>query len=305
MKKIVKIGLILIIAICVTQSVYAAFSCNVMMQANKTKVNKEEDFTVDFNIANIQSKRGVISLGATLEYDKDSLELTKMEGKNGWETPAEGASYNASNGKIVVTRNSLGKNNETVFTLTFKAKKTSKQNPTIVLRNIAVADGTTPAKINLVSQKITVADNTQNPNPEPGKDENQNTNMNTNTNQNTGSNTNGKQDSNVNLKKNTNTKNETNTSPNNNGQTEVDTNQEDNTEINEDTNMVTDSELQENETETENSIDTNPLDDGALPETGNGTIIIFIVLILLIVLIIVIFLVNKKKKRRKSKRMKR
>lgn len=174
MKKIVKLALALCMTILIMGNVYAAFSCNVSVQATKTEVSKEEEFTVDFNLSNIQSERGIISLGATLEYDKDSLELVKMEGKNGWETPTEGSSYNSSNGKIAITRNGLGKEDETVFSATFKAKENSKQNLIITLKNITVADGTSPAKIELAYKNITVKDGTSNPNPNPEADDDTN-----------------------------------------------------------------------------------------------------------------------------------
>lgn len=167
MKRVVKLSLVLLITICMIGSVYAALSCNVSLQASKTEVSKNEEFTVDVNIANIQSERGVISLGATLEYDKESLTLVRMEGQNGWETPANGASYNEANGKIAITRNGLGKNNETVFSIIFKVKEGSKQNLLITLKDITVADGVSPAKVATATRNITVKEGTANPVPTP------------------------------------------------------------------------------------------------------------------------------------------
>lgn len=181
MKKIVKLALVLCMTIFIMGNVYAALSCHVSVEASKTEVSKNEEFTVDFNISNIQSQRGIISIGATLEYDKDSLELVRMEGKNGWEAPEEGSSYNSSKGKLAITRNGLGKDDETVFTATFKAKETSKKNLMITLKNITVADGTSPAKIALAYKNITVKNGISNPVPDPGKDDDTNTGNNTKT----------------------------------------------------------------------------------------------------------------------------
>lgn len=169
MKKIVTIlTLVSIMAIFMMGSVYAALSCNVNMQSNKTEVNKNGEFTVNVNISNIQSDNGVISMGGTLQYDKDSLELVSFEGKNGWETPSEGTSFNSATGKIAITRNGLGKNAETIFSMTFKVKENSKQNLTILLNDVYVADGTLPmAKIASISQNITVSEGTPNPDPTP------------------------------------------------------------------------------------------------------------------------------------------
>lgn len=162
MKKIVKLSLVLITVcmICMMGRVYAALSCNVSLNASKTQVSKGEEFTIDAYISNIQSDRGVISLGATLEYDKESLTLVKMEGLNEWETPKEGKSYNSSNGKMAIERDSLGKNNETFLRITFKVNNNNKQNLNIVLKDIIVADGTTPARISQVSKAITVTTGT-------------------------------------------------------------------------------------------------------------------------------------------------
>ena len=172
MKKIISMSLVLIIAICIMGNVYAALSCNVSLQANKTKLSKNEEFIVDVKVSNIQSDRGIIALEATLEYDKNSLELVKMEGKNGWETPTDGTTYNSANGKIAIDRDSLGKNNETVFTITFKVKNTSKQNLEVNLKDIIVADGTKPTEITKASQNITVSEGTTNTDEQQPKPDN-------------------------------------------------------------------------------------------------------------------------------------
>ncbi len=220
MKKIFKLSLVLLMAICIMGNVYAALSCNVSVQTAKSEYSKNEQFTVDVNIANIQSDRGIISLGATLDYDKNSLTLVKMEGKNGWETPSSGASYNEANGKIAITRNGLGKNNETVFTITFKVKEQSKQNLAITLKDITVADGTTPAKIATTYKNITIKEGTVNPNPQPGTDDpnkNQTTTPGSNTSTGTNTTTPGtNSSSNVNTKANTTANTSKNTIKNSN-----------------------------------------------------------------------------------------
>lgn len=214
MKRIIKLSLVLLITICMMGSVYAALSCNISLQASKTEVSKNEEFIVDVNIANIQSERGVISLGATLEYDKESLTLVRMEGQNGWETPVNGVSYNEANGKIAITRNGLGKNNETVFKIIFKVKEGSKQNLLITLKDITTADGISPAKISATSRNITVKEGTTNPVPTPG-DENKNTIVNNiagnTTNGNTASGNTGNNSNRNNVNKNTSTGNITTT----------------------------------------------------------------------------------------------
>lgn len=170
MKKFIKLSLIaLIFVYCLIGTVYAALSCNVNIILSKTEISKDEEFSVDFNLANVQADDGIISLGATLEYDKESLELVKIEGKNGWETPAAG-SYNQENGKMAITRSSQGKSDETVFTITFKLKNTNKSEIPISLKDIVVADGDTPVKISVVSKSIKVKNEIGKPNTNPGTD---------------------------------------------------------------------------------------------------------------------------------------
>lgn len=206
MKKIVSLILILLTVICMMGSVYAATSCNISVQTAKTEYSKNEQFTVDVNIANIKSDRGIISLGATLDYDKNSLTLVKIEGKNGWETPSSGSSYNEANGKIAIARNGLGKNNETIFTITFKVKEQSKPNVSITLKDITVADGIAPVKIATTYKNITIKETTTNSGSQSGTNNGTTSTPGTTTNGGTSTSTN-KTNSQANTSTNKNTKN--------------------------------------------------------------------------------------------------
>ena len=171
MKKLITFSFVFIIVVCYLGNVYAALNCKVSMQASKqSEVVPEEEIVVDVNVSDIQSDTGIITFSAILEYDKNSLDLVKMEGKNGWETPADGTSYNSSNGKIAITRSGLGKSAETIFTLTFKVKKESKQNLIVTLSNISLADMDGLAKIENATQEIKVSNGAQNTVTNPGTD---------------------------------------------------------------------------------------------------------------------------------------
>lgn len=162
MKKLMKLSLILLIVMySFTGIAYAATSCNVTINASKTEVSKGEEFTVEVNLTDMQSDLGIISLGATLEYDQESLELIEMQGKNGWESPT-GMNYNKTNGKIVITRNEPGKNNETIFTIKFKVKDNSKQEPVITVKDITVGDGDKPVTVVQASKKMALKAETPN-----------------------------------------------------------------------------------------------------------------------------------------------
>ena len=162
MKKLVKLSLILLTAMCIMGNVYATLNCNVNIITAKTEYAKNEEFTVDVNLANIQSEEGIIALGGTLDYDKESLTLEKMEGKNGWANP----SYNEVNGKFATDRASVTTSDETVFTITFKVNETSKENVEIALKGITISDGEESNKIELINKTIKIADVTSDTDPD-------------------------------------------------------------------------------------------------------------------------------------------
>ncbi len=185
MKKIVKLSLILLSAMCIMGNVYGAFSSNVDIIIPKTEYSKNDQVTVDIKLSNVQSDRGIIALGGTLEYDKQSLTLVKMEGKGEWTKP----SYNESNGKFVMDRGSVTKSDETAFSITFKVKEASKRNLTIALKDISISDGNETNRINLIEKSITIKEGatntkpgTDNPNPDSDPDKVPDTNKNPNNN---------------------------------------------------------------------------------------------------------------------------
>lgn len=167
MKKIVKLSLILVMLLGIMGSVYAAPSCKIDLETAKMQYNKNDEFIVNVNMVNIQSEKGIMSLGATLEYDKDSLTLVKIEGQNNWETPVDGFSYNSANGKLITTKSGFAKNNETVLKITFKVKEQSKSNLMISLKNITIADGTAPVDVSSTSKSITIKGEVVTPTPDP------------------------------------------------------------------------------------------------------------------------------------------
>lgn len=174
MKRIAKLSIImLLMMVCLTVNVYAKPNCTINMATNQTEVSKGKEFTIDVNLSNIQSERGIIAIEATLEYEKDCLTLSKMEGQNGWDTPIKDLSYNESNGKLVIDKKGLAKNDETILKITFVVNDTNKKNTTVSLKNIIVADGTAPATISNALTNVTIKEET-NPNPDEGEKPNPN-----------------------------------------------------------------------------------------------------------------------------------
>lgn len=154
MKKILTLGIaVLMLCMFMAGNIYA-MSCKFNLQTTVSEVAKGEEFTVDFYVSDIQSDRGVIALTATLDYDKTGLTLVKMEGLNGWETPAEGNGYNPQIGKIAITRSGLGKDDEVIFRMTFKVNENATSNPTVSLKDISITDADIPATFAEVKKEI-------------------------------------------------------------------------------------------------------------------------------------------------------
>ncbi len=166
MKKIVKISLVLLVVIGIVTNVYAS-SCNVSLQPSKSEVKQNEEFVVDVVLSNIQDDKGMITLTATLDYDRNNLTFVKIDGQNSWKP-----SYNEENGKIAAERNEYTKNNETIFKITFKVKEKSQQSVGITLKDIIFSNGDQDIDVTNATTTLLLANN-----EEPTKpDNNQNTN---------------------------------------------------------------------------------------------------------------------------------
>lgn len=163
---ILKVSICVIVILLMTSiimgNVYANCKCNVDLSMSQEDIKKGEKFTVDISISDIQSEMGIMVFGATIDYDKTSLSIEKMEGLNDWETPAKGASYNEENGKIIITKNGFAKENEAILRITFNVLDESKKNLTVALKEVSASDGTGLAKINEVSKDITVKNGVRN-----------------------------------------------------------------------------------------------------------------------------------------------
>ena len=89
MKKFVTLSLTLVLIFMVITNVYAVSSFKVSMEASKNELTKNEEFTVEVKISDIQDEKGIIAMGGEIEYDKDSLTLVKVEqGSENWAKPS-------------------------------------------------------------------------------------------------------------------------------------------------------------------------------------------------------------------------
>lgn len=155
-RKVISLSLILVIVMTLMSNVYAASKCKVNFEMNRTEYNVNDEIIVDVVLSNIQDEKGIIALGAVLDYGS-SLELVKMEPQGDWTKP----SYNEANRKFAIDRdNNYATKDETMFTITFKVKSDSKKDITIALKDIVASNGKEDIKVDNVSKSITIKNST-------------------------------------------------------------------------------------------------------------------------------------------------
>ncbi len=136
MKKIVIFSTIMLIIMGLITNVYAESSCTVISSINNSEVKKNDEVIVTFAISKIEDDIGIFMLGATLNYDKNALELKKIEPLGGW----SGLLYNDTNGSFVIDRD-YTKQPGNIIKATFKAIGETEKNTSISLSNICASNG--------------------------------------------------------------------------------------------------------------------------------------------------------------------
>ncbi len=284
MKKTIVFSLSLILGIMLlVNNVYAASSYKIDLNTVKNEFDKKEEFVVNVAISNIQVEKGLIAFGAVLDYDKDSLELVKTSGSENWANP----SYNENNGKLTTDRNNLSKNDEVVFSITFRVKEGSKANPTITLKNIEASGGTETGdlKTNDVTKTITVKGATSNPNPDdtnkPGDDNKPGTNPGDNNNNQGGNNNNQGGNNQGN-----NNQGGSNSGNNNQGSNNQGNNNQGNSNSGNNNQGTTNKNTNTNKNIIANTSNPNNKKDGSLPKAGTTSIVLGIVIVAIAVALI-------------------
>lgn len=170
MKKLLTISMMVVIIMCLVKTnTTAAMQCNVTLDSLETNgVTVKDEFVVEAKVSDISSIRGLVSLGATLEYNKKSLKLKSIQGVGDYSTPA----FNEENGKILIERDPTN-HNATMFTMTFEVLNTD--NVKVELTKISVSDGTGLTTLDDQSYTPTIKQEvtpTPTPTPGPGGDDN-------------------------------------------------------------------------------------------------------------------------------------
>lgn len=261
MKKIIVLGLILLTTISMVINVYAISTFEMSLGSSKSELNKGEEFTVDVKISNIQMDKGIVAIGGKIEYDRDSLELVRLEGQDKWARP----SYNDDNGKFATDRDDYGTSDEVIFKIIFNVKEQSKENLTITVSEIAASNGKDEVKLNSIKTNISLKK--AEPKPDDPKPDNPNNNTSTD---------------------NTNTTNN-NTTNNNNTVNNDKNNTTNNNNTNKNTANTSNNATNKNNTNSKNTAivaNTNSSDnikDGIFPKTGAGKIAFSLIGLLILV----------------------
>lgn len=166
MKKLTCVALVIIMMlVCLTNTVYAAPKCNFDIVIEKSEYTKGDEFSAIVKLSGIESENGIIGLRGTLEYSKDSLELKGFEGLNGWMTPIKNQSYNEETGVIVLeiqSEEGIAKSDKSILKINFKVRDDAKNSATVSFKNIEISDVTTPLEIQVVSKGITIREKSNN-----------------------------------------------------------------------------------------------------------------------------------------------
>lgn len=272
MKKVIILSLVLLMTLATITNVYAVSKFEIALKPSKSEASKNEEVTVEVNISKIGFEEGIVALGGTLDYDKDSLELVKFEAGENWAKP----SYYENSKKFATDRSGYGKDDETVFKIVFKVKDDANEDANIKLSEVSGSDGEDEITLDDITAKITIKNGTSKPDDQKPDDQKPDTNTskddtNTNTNKNDNTNTNTNNDSD---NKNNNTQN-TNS---NRDDKNTNTNQNTNTNANNNTNKINNS--------SKNTNALNELDNvkgGILPKAGTTSVVFAILGIMIIV----------------------
>ena len=199
MKKSLSILLIITIFVFAMTTAVSALSFTATMTPSATTVAEATEFTVTIKVSNLDvGTNGINSLKGYLKYDTDvfdTISESSIEGLNSWT-----AKYDASTGKIELTKNTFVTSTQEVLQIAFKTKSdVSGKKGAISYSNIVASNSESDISATDISTSITVGDtssseNTTNTNsitisPTINTVTNNTTNTNTNTENNTTNNT--------------------------------------------------------------------------------------------------------------------
>lgn len=157
------IVMIMLVVFAMTVSVNA-LSFTATMTPSATTVDESTEFTVTIKVSNLDvGTNGINSLKGYLKYDTevfDTISESSIEGLNSWT-----AKYDATTGKIELTKNTFVTSTQEVFQIAFKTKSgVSGKSGTISYSNIVASNSESDISATDISTSITVgtASNSEN-----------------------------------------------------------------------------------------------------------------------------------------------
>ena len=155
-KKFLKISIIACLLIWVCATIVNALSFSATMTPSSSSVDKSTEFTIRVLVSNLDvGSNGINTLSGILKYDTDVFEEisdSSIEGLNSWSP-----SFNASTGKITLTKTTFVKTEEAVFQVTFKTKsEIDATSGTILFTNITASNSETEIVASDISTTISI-----------------------------------------------------------------------------------------------------------------------------------------------------
>ena len=156
MKKVLSIILIIMLIIFTMTVSASALSFTATMTPSATTIDESTEFTVTIKVSNLDvGTNGINSLKGYLKYDTevfDTISESSIEGLNSWI-----AKYEASTGKIELTKNTFVTSTQEVFQISFKTKSgVSGKSGTISYSNIVASNSESDISATDISTAITV-----------------------------------------------------------------------------------------------------------------------------------------------------
>lgn len=147
-------------------------SAQIIITTSKTEYQPGDTVEFVVNLKDLKADRGIVGLGAIIEYDTNVLELKyRAEGCTNWENASIGSTTN----RFATTRNkdennnAYSKSNEEIIKIQFTVKEvTSEATTKVSLKNIELSNGSLYRIENTSSGSITIKPKTVIP-TEPDK----------------------------------------------------------------------------------------------------------------------------------------
>lgn len=163
-KKLICINLMILFVIFTMTISASALSFTATMTPSATTVAESTEFTVTVKVSNLDvGTNGINSLKGYLKYDTevfDTISESSIEGLNSWT-----AKYDATTGKIELTKNTFVTSTQEVFQIAFKTKSgVSGKSGTISYSNIVASNSESDISATDISTSITVGTGTSSEN---------------------------------------------------------------------------------------------------------------------------------------------